>query len=436
MPLDISKLRIDLNTPSAVADATEKLKSLALGLPEGSFATSKLSADIERMNRTWDQINSPLIRWYDEQRLLSESVSSRLAPLTEGSSVLRMAEQMRRLTEGVGAQLKVLAEDSATMGAFKEADRVAEAFRSTYAFDQRALGLAALPQIDVSRYTLPAYDEVGAISRMLEEQIAPLSHFSASISAAMEGMRSPWLSLENPLISATAFAELQTVGRMVGSRAPFGIDLSSTLRGSLGDWRDPVPFVPQVQPHEARARLYADRGLRQELVEFPDVAFDESMVLADLVPLTEEIDSETSAGLHRTRIVQSLLLELEVRLRRVIDDAMTEAFGPMWMLGRTTNDMADKWADKRDRDPLAQGLPLVEYADFTDYALIVLRKDNWAQVFRHIFGRREADVRESLQRLQPARVTAYHNRPLGRDDYLVAAVELRRLLLAVSRRRS
>ncbi|MDR3473586.1 MAG: Swt1 family HEPN domain-containing protein [Devosia sp.] len=446
MPLDISKLGFDTSALTASADLQERISratrasDLITRTIQGSVAMNKVMEDIERSNRLMADQLSPLSRWYEEHRLISEGIASQFKAITEGSSVVRMAEQMRQLTEGVGAigsQLKILSEDSGIARAFKDADRLGAAFRSAYPFDDHALGLAALPKFDLSAYALPAYEEVGAISRLLHERLSePLERFSAGITAAMTRMNTPWLSLENPLISATAFAELQTVGQLIGSRAPFGIDLSATLRESLGDWRDPVSFVPEVQPHEVRAQVYADRGLRQELVEFPDEAFDEGMVLAGLVPLDEELDAETAEGLRRTRAIQRLLLELEVRLRRVVDEAMTAAFGQIWMRGRTPNGMADQWEDKRNRDELAGGLPLIEYADFTDYVVIVLRRDNWSEVFRHVFGRRDADVRESFQRLHPARVTAAHNRPLGRDDYLVAAAEIRRLLLAIGRRRN
>lgn len=443
--MNISKLGLGagtLTTSSSLRDyldrSTRTSDLIARSL-QPSLATSKVLEDIERTKRLWGEQLSPLRKWHDDYRAMNNSIASHMKAFTEGSALFRMSEQVRQLAEGgVGgfaSPLKALSDGGAIAQSFRGSDRIAEALQSTYAFDNRALGLTALPTFDLGEFALPAYTEIGSISRMLEQSLAPLDRFSSEISAAMARMHTPWLSIEKPLISATAFAELQTVGRLIEKRAPFGIDLSATLRERLGDWRDPVVLAPEVQPHEMRARGYADRGLRQELIEFPDEAFDESIVLAGLVPLDDEVDGETAAGLRRTKAIQRLLLELEVRLRRVIDAAMTDAFGPLWMIGRAGNGMADRWTDKRGRDELGSGLPLIEYADFTDYVLIVLRRDNWSQVFRHIFGRREADVRESFQRLHPARVTAAHNRALGRDDYLVAASEIRRLLIVITRRR-
>jgi hypothetical protein len=52
---------------------------------------------------------------------------------------------------------------------------------------------------------------------------------------------------------------------------------------------------------------------------------------------------------------------------------------------------------------------LIEYADFTDYAAVICRADNWREVFSTFFNRPES-VRESFQRLHPIRLDAMHAR--------------------------
>ncbi|WFU04555.1 hypothetical protein QA648_27640 (plasmid) [Rhizobium sp. CB3171] len=93
------------------------------------------------------------------------------------------------------------------------------------------------------------------------------------------------------------------------------------------------------------------------------------------------------------------------------------------------SNMLDSWVTKKEkaRADGADDLPLIEYADFTDYKLIIERKDNWTQVFKPIFGRQE-DIRESLQRLFPVRIATMHARFLTLDDDLLLRTETNRVL--------
>ena len=79
------------------------------------------------------------------------------------------------------------------------------------------------------------------------------------------------------------------------------------------------------------------------------------------------------------------------------------------------------------RKAVAADRPLVAYADFTDYALLICRSDNWREVFAMFFGRPES-VRESFQRLYPIRLDTMHARPITQDDELLLYVETRRLV--------
>ncbi len=80
-----------------------------------------------------------------------------------------------------------------------------------------------------------------------------------------------------------------------------------------------------------------------------------------------------------------------------------------------------------DREPERR---LIAYADFTDYVRMIVRKDNWEQIFRPFF-RRKALVQESLQRLCPIRVCAMHARVITQDDELFLMAETVRLLKAM-----
>ena len=68
---------------------------------------------------------------------------------------------------------------------------------------------------------------------------------------------------------------------------------------------------------------------------------------------------------------------------------------------------------------------LITYADFTDYELVICKRDNWS-VFAPFLDRKE-DVRESFQRLQPIRLDTMHSRPITQEDKLLLYVETSRL---------
>ncbi|MGD9711724.1 MAG: hypothetical protein AB7V46_06615 [Thermomicrobiales bacterium] len=61
---------------------------------------------------------------------------------------------------------------------------------------------------------------------------------------------------------------------------------------------------------------------------------------------------------------------------------------------------------------------------------IITRNDNWDQVFRPIFVRREFVV-ESFQRLYPIRLCTMHARIITQDDELYLFVETKRVLRAI-----
>jgi hypothetical protein len=102
------------------------------------------------------------------------------------------------------------------------------------------------------------------------------------------------------------------------------------------------------------------------------------------------------------------------------------------MKQRLPSAMRDSWIEKKDKAVGAGNpeFPLIDYADFTDYKVIIERRDNWDAVFKAVFGRIE-DVRESFQRLFHVRIAIMHARPISQDDELLLRVETKRVLKAI-----
>ena len=182
-----------------------------------------------------------------------------------------------------------------------------------------------------------------------------------------------------------------------------------------------------------RSELYISRGLDPNLTTFPASAFRDGLTLAGLYDESpqEDVDSredDAEAAFMRTNEAHSRLMRFEYALREFIGKAMTAAVGEDWIKHRVSEPMRKNWMDKK-KVGLAAGeadLPLIAYADFTDYLEIIVRKDNWREVFGAKF-RHKPSVEESFRRLYPVRVCTMHARPITQDDALFLLVEIKRL---------
>ena len=258
-------------------------------------------------------------------------------------------------------------------------------------------------------------------------------------------MGTPWLDVQEQMRSIAGFAELQGIGHALGSMPAFGESLSSTLRIDLGDWRDQITWPPEIFTDlTARSDFYAGLGFDQALTDFPAPAFEQSLRIAGLrseppplvdrygAPMPRSEDDEEEEGLARTNMAHDWLLRLETQLRRFIDEQMTRAFGSDWPRRRLPKDLYEKWEEKQRnaRNAGAREWPLIAYADFTEYELVICKRDNWREVFAQFFDRPES-VRESFQRLYPLRLDTMHARPITQDDELLLYVETKRLVKVI-----
>ena len=223
---------------------------------------------------------------------------------------------------------------------------------------------------------------------------------------------------------------------------PFADDLAAALRVNLGDWRDPITWPPAIfKDLGARSDFYESLGFNAALTDFPAPAFEQSLDIARIrhpppaivelygTPVPRSYDEAEEAAFARTNSAHDWLFRFETRLRAFIDERMTREFGSNWAEHRLPNVLHDKWLEKKRNRESAGGTvrPIIAYADFTDYELVICKRDNWREIFAPIFGRPES-LRESLQRLYPIRLDTMHARPISQEDELFLHVETRRLM--------
>ena len=293
-----------------------------------------------------------------------------------------------------------------------------------------------------SRFRAPPADE---FNRLIEEASESFG-VSKSFRQVVESMKTPWLDASDRLGSLERLVSLDRIGELSSRRSSFGPEVAEQLRRSLGDWRDTISWPESIWSDlGARAEFYVDLGFDADLTHLPAPAFHDatsatevrdeppSMVEAYCPSPPPAFDPDEEAALARTNEAHDRLQRLESQLRCFIDREMTDAFGSDWPTHRLPNGKCDEWKAKKDTADRsgAPPRPLIAYADFTDYVLVICRRDNWDDVFEPYFERKDG-VRESFQRLYPVRNDTMHARPITQDDELLLYVEGKRLMRRIA----
>ncbi|MFE8644116.1 Swt1 family HEPN domain-containing protein [Sphingomonas sp. NCPPB 2930] len=284
-------------------------------------------------------------------------------------------------------------------------------------------------------FRLPQLGEIEQLARGLDQRNTVISSAavgSSFIQQAMEQMHSPWLHNINSAASAGGFADLIRIGRGIQQRRPFDEALSSSLRTTLGDWREDLTQSVALADPVLRADFYRDRGFDPEVVNFPAMAFEEGLQIAGFQVWQEiEIVDEADDGTTHAAMAFRALRSLETAIRRFIVERLVALCGDKWYRQRLPSDMLQTWKEKKAKDTTSgSDLPLIEYADFSDYIKIIVRQDNWSAVFQAVFVRKE-DVQESFRRLGPIRISTMHARLVLKEDLLLMASESTRILKAI-----
>ena len=335
-------------------------------------------------------------------------------------------------------------------GALEEASRTSLLIDQAYVpngiedlIARTSLASAAFPDV-TERFRLPEIEALAGLQNSLTQPgiAEAINRYSLEmdiVSRAMADMKSPWLDFQNQLGSISALTELHGIGHVLATMPSFDDHVTAALRFDLGDWRGPLALDSSALLDPiTRSEFYVARGFDPKLTAFPVQAFRDGLESAGLYNAEEQADDkkidgeDAEAAFMRTNDAHDRLMRFEYRLRVFIDEAMTIAVGPDWTKHRVPDPMRTAWTDKKNRG-LSAGeaeKPLIAYADFTDYVAIILRKDNWQDVFGAMF-KHKPSVEESFRRLYPVRICTMHARPITQDDALFLLVEIKRLSSAM-----
>lgn len=313
---------------------------------------------------------------------------------------------------------------------------------------RRDIALAQSAFADIqTRFRLPEAMETARLVAKFRlepvaEKFAKYADRWIGLQKAMDGIQTPWIDAQKAFGSISGFAQMQGIGHALSNMPTFDVGVTEALRDELGDWRDRITWPSEIFTDlTARADFYVNLGFDPAITDFPAPAFEESLRITGLrrdppplidryrAPVPRSTDSDEEESLARTNTAHDWLLRLETQLRRFIDEKMTRAFGSEWPKHRLPKTTYDAWHDKKrvgQRDG-GREWPLISYADFTDYELVICKRDNWKEVFASFFRTPES-VRESFQRLYPVRLCTMHARPITQDDELLLYVETRRFI--------
>jgi len=322
----------------------------------------------------------------------------------------------------------------------EEAHRVFAPVKETSRLLSEQLNNMRLPEMEETRRLIEQLHD--PLRDTLERYRFPISELQKSLDA----MRTPWLDTARILPSLSGIAELQGMGAAIATMPAFDDVLASALRFDLGDWRDIVTIPSNALTDiAARSALYERQGFNRAITDVPEPTFEETLEISGLraeppqlvllygspVPAFEDSDEEENAT--RANDAHDWLFRAEGQIRRFIDELMIDAFGRDWYRHRLPNGMLDRWVEKQQRRESNGGdpLPIIAYADFTDYEPIICKRDNWP-VFVGYFLRLEG-ARESFQRLYAMRIDVMHARGISQEDQLLLFAEVRRLMRAITK---
>ncbi len=126
---------------------------------------------------------------------------------------------------------------------------------------------------------------------------------------------------------------------------------------------------------------------------------------------------------------------IEVGLRELIIELLEDGYGPYWWRLRLPPDVLQAYREGRNYERTIGWLQLVPhhpvyYLDFPDLKKVIVRSDNWEQVFRHIFKSKET-LLGTLTELEPIRNKIAHNRKATTADMIIIRGAHEKLVTAI-----
>lgn len=110
----------------------------------------------------------------------------------------------------------------------------------------------------------------------------------------------------------------------------------------------------------------------------------------------------------------AILFKLETNMRSFIEKTLSEYYGKKWWKAGIPKDVRQNCELRMNKNESPFGLPKstrkLDYADFSGYRKVILRKDNWKKIYYEYFGNHKSTIESYLNQLEEIRNTIQHNR--------------------------
>ncbi len=205
---------------------------------------------------------------------------------------------------------------------------------------------------------------------------------------------------------------------------------------AIESYQKVVSLVPDsAAAHNNLGCTYAnDQQLDQAIEEFKlAIHLDSNLKAAqENLDLTREKANLSKTATNKTSAPKLCLIKeaesenyaditlFENELRIFIGNSMEKVFGKDWWIRQVPTEIQQtcsekKKADEEKRWENTEKLDLMCYADFSDYATMMEKRDNWRQVFSICFPSKEGII-VKLRELIPIRNDVMHGRKLSAHD--------------------
>lgn len=405
------------------------------------------------MARSSDAFGRP----YDPLRELAESTASRLA---RGSAIADLISGHARpsLTEEIARAMA--APFPTSTGQIFSSDEM-----------RRAMGLSGTSRdgsfgaLASSLMTSPRHLWADAIAPMSAGQIASTLGIGTSLRDEIERLSGSALHLlrdtdprRNVVRDAieaaaglgTASTKMSLLAASMDALGPKTMVADAAFHALLGDWRSHAN-LPEAywRSWPTRQRMYREAEVDPELIEAEAGEVVEALVESGMVEgaispsgtvsaILEVGGSRMTVSARRPRHqAYDAITALEDAMRRFVADKLAAHEGDEWFKRRVPGDVVRRAKERRQAAMLGSEdkASLIEHIDLGDFVAIVLKGDNWRDVFGPVFGNAE-HFKVDLERLNINRRPAMHTRkvdPVRLAETLIVIQRLEKLMAADGR---
>ncbi len=339
-----------------------------------------------------------------EQSMLTDLI---LATLVEGPqfTAAEMAQQppgtFTALTEAAVEILEIEAEYSQ----FESENDVRKRFRLAFLESERK-----------------SYEGLAATLNNAVSELVSTSGFSV-VRDAIASMAALDLKITEPLLGSVFWENRLGLAAIASDILPSKFDFMSDFASkveiasgsTLASLVESAARLPVPEPWLPTALAYS--GLDAPMLHSP------TWISASKAgEIAQAHDDDTEEAISRKRLVDAydILCELEQSLRTVIEVRLKSLHGDQWWKRSIPNDVREGCEGRKlekEADPKAGHHPLA-YAYMHDYRKIIVRKDNWANAFRTVFGN-ATELEACFKWVGDARDSIAHSRPIDSDMHMM-----------------